>query len=85
MACMSLGVQFRKITYTTNAIENLNREIRRVTKTKGGWPSEKSLLIQLFLSLERKKASWSKKVRGWSSIQRELINTHGERYLKHLN
>lgn len=84
MACMNLGVRLRKITYTTNAIENLNREIRRVTKTKGGWPSEKSLLIQLFLSLDRKKKSWNKKIRGWASIQRELILTHGERYQKYL-
>lgn len=84
MACMNLGVELRKITYTTNAIENLNREIRRVTKTKGGWTSDKALLIQLYLSLDRKKASWSKKIRAWASIQRELILTYGERFSKHL-
>lgn len=85
MACMNLGVRLRKITYTTNAIENLNREIRRVTKTKGGWPSEKALLIQLYLSLERKSASWTRKIQGWAGIQRELVDTHGERFTKHLN
>lgn len=83
MACMSLGVEMRKITYTTNAIENLNREIRRVTKTKGGWASEKALLIQLHLSLERKASSWNKKIKGWPTIQRELIRTYGERFTKH--
>jgi len=85
MGSMNLGVELRKITYTTNAIENLNREIRRVTKTKGGWTSEKSLLIQLHLSLERKAKSWNKKVRGWAAIQRELIEAYGERFTKHLN
>ena len=85
MACMNLGVQLRKITYTTNAIENLNREIRRVTKTKGGWPSSKSLLIQLHLSLERKASSWNKKIRGWPTIQRELVRTYGDRFTKHLS
>lgn len=84
MACMNLGIELRKITYTTNAIENLNREIRRVTKTKAGWTSDKALLIQLFLSLERKKKSWNKKVRGWPSIRRELIRNYGERFTKHL-
>lgn len=84
MACMNLGVRLRKITYTTNAIENLNREIRRVTKTKGGWANEKALLIQLYLSLERKSGSWTRKIRGWASIQRELVDTHGERFTKHL-
>ena len=85
MACMNLGVELRKITYTTNAIENLNREIRRVTKTKGGWPSDKALLIQLYLSLERKKNSWNKKIKGWNAIRRELITTYGDRFTKHLN
>ena len=84
MACMNLGVRLRKITYTTNAIENLNREIRRVTKTKGGWANERALLIQLYLSLERKSGSWTRKIRGWASIQRELVDTHGERFTKHL-
>jgi len=59
MACMDLPLALRKITYTTNAIENLNREIRRVTKTKGAWVSDRALLIQLFLSLERNKKSWN--------------------------
>jgi len=85
MACMNLGVELRKITYTTNAIENLNREIRRVTKTKGGWTSERALLIQLHLSLERKAKSWNKKVRGWAAIQRELTQTYGERFTKHFH
>ena len=85
MGSMNLGVELRKITYTTNAIENLNREIRRVTKTKGGWTSDKALLIQLHLSLERKAKSWNKKVQGWAAIQRELVKAHGERFTKHLN
>lgn len=85
MACMQLGPAFKKITYTTNAIENLNREIRRVTKTKGGWKSEKALLIQLFLSLRRKAKSWNKKIQKWASIQRELVDNYGERFTKHLS
>jgi len=81
---MSLGKELRKITYTTNAIENLNREIRRVTKTKGGWPSGKSLLIQLHLSLKRKEKTWNKRVMKWPTIRRELVSTYGERFTKHL-
>lgn len=83
MACMNLGVELRKITYTTNAIENLNREIRRVTKSKGGWTSDRALLIQLHLALERKANSWNKKVRGWAAIERELTQTYKERFTKY--
>lgn len=85
MACMDLPVSLRKITYTTNAIENLNREIRRVTKTKGAWVSDKALLIQLFLSLDRNKKSWNKKVHQWATIRRELSILFGERFNQNIN
>lgn len=85
MACMDLPASLRKMTYTTNAIENLNREIRRVTKTKGAWVSDKALLIQLFLSLDRNKKSWNKKVHQWATIRRELANLFGERFSKYIN
>lgn len=85
MPCMDLGPTLRKITYTTNAIENLNREIRRVTKTKGAWVSDRALLIQLFLSLDRSKKSWHKKVHNWASVRRELIEKFGERFSNYID
>jgi len=85
MGCMNLSPTLKKLIYTTNAIENLNREIRRITKSKGGLVSDRALLIQLFLSLDRKKSSWNKKVFGWNAIKRELIQTHGERFSKHIS
>ena len=84
MLCMDLSPSLRKIIYTTNAIENLNREIRRITKSKGPWSNDRALLTQLFLSLERKKDSWNKTVLGWASIRRELVRLHAERITKHL-
>lgn len=85
MRCMQLSPTLKKLIYTTNAIENLNREIRRVTKAKGAWVSERALLIQLFLALERKKNSWNKSVRTWSAIRRELTLAHGDRFTKHIS
>ena len=85
MACMELGPTLRKITYTNNAIENLNREIRRVTKTKGAWVSDRALLIQLYLSLQRSKKNWHKKVHNWASVRRELIDKFGERFSNHID
>jgi putative transposase len=80
MGCMDLSPALKKIVYTTNAIENLNREIRRVTKCKAGWVSDRALLIQIFLALDRKKESWNKTVFGWSAIHRELSLIHQERF-----
>lgn len=85
MGCMNLSPAFKKLIYTTNAIENLNREIRRVTKSKAGWVSDRALLIQLFLSLDRKKSTWNKAVYGWNAIHRELVLTHGERFNQYIS
>jgi putative transposase len=85
MACMDLSVTLRKITYTNNAIENLNREIRRVTKTKGAWVSDRALLIQLFLSLDRSRTSWNKNVHNWANVRRELTEIFGNRFSNHFD
>jgi len=85
MACMDLPQALRKITYTNNAIENLNREIRRVTKTKSAWPSDRALLIQLFLALDRTQKSWNKKVHQWAIVRRELIQLFGQRFSQYFN
>ena len=38
------AAQIRKLIYTTNAVEGLHRQIRKVTKTKGAFPSDIALL-----------------------------------------
>ena len=42
-------VQVRRMVYTTNSIENLNRQIRKVTKTKVSFENEKNLLNLVFI------------------------------------
>jgi putative transposase len=41
----------RKIIYTTNAIESLNYQLRKVTKTKGHFPTDDAVLKILYLTL----------------------------------
>lgn len=83
-AFLDYGPEIRRLIYTTNAVENVHRQMRRVTKTKGAWCNADALLKQLFMSLERNRKSWDRTVFRWSTIQQELIETFGERYLKHV-
>jgi putative transposase len=41
----------RRVIYTTNAVEAVHRQMRKVTKTKSAFPSEEAALKQLFLDL----------------------------------
>lgn len=72
--------EIRRMIYTTNAVEALHRQMRKVTKTKGAWMNEKGLLKLLYLALIYKGNGWNKKVPSWIKIQRELMVTFGKRY-----
>lgn len=76
--------EIRRVIYTTNAVESLHRHMRKVTKTKGAFTNEKALLKQLFLTLERNKASWARKVFSWPVIARVLHREFHDRIAKHI-
>ena len=84
MAFMDYGANIRRMIYTTNPVEALHRIMRKVTKTKGAWTSDKALLKQLYLAVHHSEGSWKRKAFSWNSIQRELMEKFGERYLLHL-
>lgn len=57
----------RKAIYTTNAIESLNRSLRKVIKTKGAFPTEVSILKIFYLALETIARKWTMPIRCWKS------------------
>ena len=62
----------RKIMYTTNTIESLNRQFRKYTKTKLIFPADMSLLKCLYLSAKNIQKKWTQPYRNWSPILSEL-------------
>ncbi len=56
----------RRIIYTTNTIEGFNRQIRKVTKTKGSFPSETSLMKLVFLAMKNITEKWNQPIQNWS-------------------
>jgi putative transposase len=57
----------RKIIYTTNAIESLNFQLRKVTKAKGHFPSDDAALKILFLALRNAEKKWTVSPHFWRS------------------
>lgn len=84
MAFMDFNSEIRRMIYTTNPVEALHRILRKVTKSKGAWISEKALIKQLYLTLEHGKTSWKKKAFKHKSIQGQLADKFGLRYTKWL-
>jgi transposase-like protein len=69
----------RKIMYTTNPIEGLNRQIRKITKTKGAFASETALLKLVYLIIEDKTLKWTNTIPNWGEIAGQLHILFGER------
>ena len=57
----------RRIMYTTNIIEGLNRQYRKVTKTKSVFPSDTALEKMLFLASRNVTKKWTQRYRNWGS------------------
>lgn len=64
--------RIRKIMYTTNTIESLNRQFRKYTKTKSVFPTDMSLLKCLYLSTKNITKKWTAPYQNWGPILSEL-------------
>lgn len=64
--------EVRKLIYTTNAIEGFNRQLRKVTKNKGVFPTDDSLLKMLYLAMIDITKKWTGKRREWGQIHSQL-------------
>lgn len=49
----------RKVIYTTNIIESVHRQFRKLTKTKGAFPNENSLLKLLYMGIQNAQEKWT--------------------------
>ncbi|MDC5278102.1 IS256 family transposase [Acinetobacter baumannii] len=62
----------RKVIYTTNAIESVHRQFRKLTKTKGAFPNENSLLKLLYLGLMNAQEKWTMPIQSWNLTLSQL-------------
>ena len=57
--------EIRKVIYTTNAIESVNRQIRKIIKNKGVFPDDKSIQKIVFLALRNAAKKWTMPIKDW--------------------
>lgn len=64
--------EVRTLIYTTNTIEGFNRQLRKVTKNKGVFPTDDSLLKMLYLAMIDITKKWTGVRREWGQIHSQL-------------
>jgi putative transposase len=57
--------EIRRVIYTTNSLESVNRSVRKIIKNKGSFPSDESLCKLLYLIFQNISKRWTMPVRNW--------------------
>ena len=64
--------EVRRIIYTTNIIEGLNRQFRSITKTKPSFTNDDSLRKMLYLASKKIVEHWTARCRNWDQVLNQL-------------
>jgi len=74
----SFPEEIRRVIYTTNAIESMNRQLRKVLKTRGALPGEEAVLKLVYLVIMRISTRWTMPIREWKgALNRFAIEFEG--------
>ena len=71
--------EIRAIIYTTNAVESLHRQFRKVTKTRAVLPSDGALFKLLFLAVSGLSDKWTMPIKGWKSALSQFAILYDDR------
>lgn len=74
------GPEIRKMIYTTNAIESLHMQIRKVLKTRGHFPSDESATKLIYLALRNITKKWNKPPVTWKAAAGQFAIQFGDRF-----
>jgi putative transposase len=70
----------RKIVYTTNAIESLHMQLRKIIKARGHFPSDEAALKLIWLALRNVVAKWTGSRHDWKSAMTQFALLYPERF-----
>jgi putative transposase len=71
--------ELRRAIYTTNAIESLNRIIRKTLKTRGQLPNDDAAAKLIYLGIRNAKKTWGTRYLYWSQAYLQFIIHFGDR------
>jgi len=75
------GPEIRKMIYTTNAIESLNMQLRKVLKNRGHFPSDESAIKLIYLALRNITKKWNKPPIHWKAAVGQFAIQFGTRFI----
>jgi len=77
--------EVRKIIYTTNAIESMHMQLRKIVKNRGHFPNDEAASKLLFLALRNIEKDWKMPPVTWKQAANQFAILYGERFTSALN
>ena len=65
--------EIRTLIYTTNPIESLNRQLKKVTKNRGVFPNDMALMKLAYLAINNISKKWKLRLKDWDKILAVLM------------
>jgi putative transposase len=72
--------EIRRVIYTTNAIESVNSQLRKIIKTRGHFPTDDAANKLIWLALRNITADWSKPARHWKEAMNQFAILYDDRF-----
>lgn len=72
----------RKVIYTTNAIESINAQLRKIIKTRGHFPTDDAATKLIWLGLRNITANWGSAAHDWKSAMNQFAILYGDRFIR---
>jgi putative transposase len=72
----------RKVIYTTNAIESINAQLRKIIKTRGHFPTDDAATKLIWLGLRNITAKWGSAAHDWKSAMNQFAILYGDRFIR---
>jgi len=72
--------EIRRLIYTTNTVEGYHRQLRKVTKNKGSFPTEQAVRKLLYLATMDITRKWTAPIRDWPLILNQLAIRFEDRW-----
>jgi transposase-like protein len=76
----AFALEVRKIIYTTNAIESLHMQLRKVLKARGHFPSDEAPTKLIYLVLRNISKKWQRPPVTWTASSAQFAIQFGERF-----
>ena len=74
--------EVRRVIYTTNAIESVNAQVRKIIKTRGHFPTDDAAAKLIWLALRNITAKWDRASHNWKEAMNQFAILYEDRFIR---